>query len=111
MARDPDAASGARRTSSEHADPVYDGRRHRPPQAPARGARRRPGARGSPSSGIEPLEIGYEAFSAEPHATVCRVLEHLSLPTDVPIPDPPMRRQSDGLSAEWAERYREEVPA
>jgi LPS sulfotransferase NodH len=39
------------------------------------------------------------------------VLEHLDLPTDVPIPDPPMRRQSDGLSDEWAERYREEVPA
>lgn len=61
--------------------------------------------------GIEPLEIRYETFADDPHATVCRVLEHLSLPTDVPIPDPPMRRQSDGLSAEWAERYREEVPA
>jgi LPS sulfotransferase NodH len=60
---------------------------------------------------IEPLEIDYEAFTAASHATVCRVLEHLGLPTDVPIADPPMLRQSDGLSAEWAERYREEVPA
>jgi LPS sulfotransferase NodH len=61
--------------------------------------------------GIEPLEIRYEAFAADPHRTVCRVLEHLGLPTDVPIPEPPMRRQSDGLSREWAERYRDEVPA
>ena len=59
--------------------------------------------------GIEPLEIGYEAFSADPHGTVRRVLAHLDLPTDVPIPDPPMRRQSDGLSREWADRYREEA--
>jgi LPS sulfotransferase NodH len=61
--------------------------------------------------GTEPLDIAYEAFIEDSHATVCRVLEHLGLPTDVPIPEPPMRKQSDGLSAEWAERFREEVPA
>ncbi len=61
--------------------------------------------------GIEPLEISYETFIAEPHDTVRGVLAHLGLPTDVPIPDPPMRKQSDGLSAQWAERYKEEVPA
>ena len=61
--------------------------------------------------GIEPLAIGYEAFSADPQGTVRRVLAYLDLPTDVPIPDPPMRRQSDGLSLEWAERFRVEVPA
>jgi trehalose 2-sulfotransferase len=61
--------------------------------------------------GVEPLEIAYESFIAEPHDTVRRVLAYLDLPTDVTIPDPPMRKQSDGLSTEWAQRYQEEVPA
>ena len=61
--------------------------------------------------GTEPLAIAYESFIEDSHATVCRVLEHLGLPTDVPIPEPPMRKQSDGLSAKWAERFRQEVPA
>jgi trehalose 2-sulfotransferase len=100
----------ARGRSADHAQPVFDAAAidHLKRRLEDHTERWR---RWFAEGGIEPLRIGYEAFTAEPHATVCRVLEHLGLPTDVPIPDPPMRRQSDGLSAEWAERYREEVPA
>jgi LPS sulfotransferase NodH len=40
------------------------------------------------------------------------VLEHVGVPSEgVTIPPPPLRRQADGLSAEWAERFQAEVPA
>jgi LPS sulfotransferase NodH len=59
--------------------------------------------------GLSPLEVTYEELSADPAATVRRVLDHLGLP-EVPIPAPPLDRQSDDLSRQWAERFREEVP-
>jgi LPS sulfotransferase NodH len=62
--------------------------------------------------GIRPLEIAYERFAEDPHTGVRAVLEHIGVPAEgVRIPDPPLRRQADGLSAEWAERYRAAVPA
>ena len=62
--------------------------------------------------GIEPLEIVYEAFAADPEPTICAVLDHVGVPSDgVSVPEPPMRRQSDGRSQEWVDRFRDEVPA
>ena len=62
--------------------------------------------------GIEPLEIVYEEFAQEPRATICRVLDHIGVPSaDVHVPEPPMRRQADARSQEWVDRFREEVPA
>ena len=62
--------------------------------------------------GIEPLEIVYEEFAADPEPTICAVLDHVGVPSDgVPVPEPPMRRQSDGRSQEWVDRFRDEVPA
>ena len=62
--------------------------------------------------GIEPLEIVYEAFAEQPRATICRVLDHIGVPSaGVDVPEPPMRRQSDGRSREWVDRFRAEVPA
>ena len=62
--------------------------------------------------GIEPLEIVYEEFAADPEPTICAVHDHVGVPSDgVAVPEPPMRRQSDGRSQEWVDRFREEVPA
>ena len=62
--------------------------------------------------GIEPLEIVYEAFVEDPDPTICRVLDHIGVPSaGVEIPHPPMRRQADARSQEWVDRFREEVPA
>jgi trehalose 2-sulfotransferase len=60
--------------------------------------------------GIEPLEIVYEEFAQEPTPTICRVLEHIGVPSDgVDVPEPPLRRQSDHRSQEWVDRFREQV--
>ena len=41
------------------------------------------------------------------HGAVGRVLVHLGLPEPAfTETDPPLRRQSDGISDEWAEAYR-----
>jgi LPS sulfotransferase NodH len=62
--------------------------------------------------GIEPLEIVYEAFAADPQPTICAVLDHVGVPSEgVSVPEPPMRRQSDARSQEWVDRFRDEVPA
>ena len=62
--------------------------------------------------GIEPLEIVYEEFALEPQPTICRVLDHIGVPSaGVHVPEPPMRRQSDARSQEWVDRFRDEVPA
>jgi trehalose 2-sulfotransferase len=61
--------------------------------------------------GIEPLEIVYEAFAEEPQATICRVLDHIGVPSaGVHVPEPPLRRQADARSQEWVDRFRAEVP-
>jgi trehalose 2-sulfotransferase len=59
--------------------------------------------------GIEPLEIVYEDFAADPAPTICAVLDHVGVPSEgVSVPDPPMRRQADARSQEWVDRIREE---
>jgi sulfate adenylyltransferase subunit 2 len=58
--------------------------------------------------GIEPHRVAYEDLSADAHAAVRGVLEHIGAATDATIPDPPLRRQADGRSKEWAERFLEE---
>ena len=61
------------------------------------------------AAGVEPLTIVYERF-ADGHDEVVRaVLRHLEIPFDGSwtLPSPTVRRQSDGLSREWAERYAE----
>jgi trehalose 2-sulfotransferase len=62
-------------------------------------------------AGVEPLTIAYEQF-ADGHDDVVRaVLRHLEIPFDGSwtLPSPTMRRQSDGLSRDWAARYAEEA--
>jgi trehalose 2-sulfotransferase len=62
--------------------------------------------------GIEPLEILYEEFAQSPTPTICRVLDHIGVPSEgIGVPEPPMRRQSDGRSQEWVDRFRDEVAA
>jgi trehalose 2-sulfotransferase len=62
--------------------------------------------------GIEPLEIVYEEFAQEPQPAICRVLDHIGVPSaGVHVPEPPIRRQSDARSQEWVDRFRAEVPA
>ena len=64
-------------------------------------------------AGSEPLTIVYERF-ADGHDEVVRaVLRHLEIPFDCSrnVPSPTMRRQSDGLSRDWAARYAEESAA
>src|SRR5215210_736106 len=69
-------------------------------------------AHGEPEEQLGPLEIVYEEFAEAPAATICRVLEHVGVPSEgVEVPEPPMRRQSDHRSQEWVDRFREEVPA
>jgi trehalose 2-sulfotransferase len=61
---------------------------------------------------IDPLEITYEELAADPHATVCRVLDHLGLDTaGIDIPAPPTLRQADSRSQAWVERFRAQVPS
>ena len=57
--------------------------------------------------GLRPLELVYEDYARDVHGAVARVLEHLGLPQPTAVEaDPPLRRQSDGISDEWAEAYR-----
>jgi len=64
-------------------------------------------------AGIEPLTIAYERFAAGHDEVVMAVLRHLEIPFDGAwtLPSPTMRRQSDGLSRDWAARYAEEAAA
>ena len=62
--------------------------------------------------GIEPMEIVYEEFAQEPETTICRVLEHIGVPSEgVHVPSPPLRRQADARSQEWVDRFRDELAA
>ena len=62
--------------------------------------------------GIEPMEIVYEEFAGRPQETICRVLEHVGVPSaGVHVPEPPMRRQADARSQEWVDRFRSEIAA
>jgi trehalose 2-sulfotransferase len=64
-------------------------------------------------AGIEPLTIVYEDFADSHDEAVRAVLAHLEIPFDGgwALPSPTMRRQSDSLSREWAERYAAEAGA
>ena len=54
---------------------------------------------------IEPLTIVYEELAADTSGVAAEVLDHLGVgPAE--IPEPPLRRQGDDLSARWVERYR-----
>lgn len=55
-------------------------------------------------AGIEPLALVYEGLDANYDATVRRVLSYLGV-EDVPVPAPPIRRQSDALNEEWRQRF------
>ncbi|WP_432496394.1 Stf0 family sulfotransferase [Kineococcus gypseus] len=57
--------------------------------------------------GIEPVRIGFDDLKADVRAAAARVLEAVGLP-GVPVSPPTMRRQGDGRSKQWAERYRSE---
>ena len=54
---------------------------------------------------IEPLTIVYEELAADTSGVAAEVLDHLGV-GPAKIPEPPLRRQGDDLSARWVERYR-----
>jgi LPS sulfotransferase NodH len=57
--------------------------------------------------GLRPLELVYEDYACDVPGAVALVLAHLGVTEDCSIPaEPPMKRQSDGISDEWAEAYR-----
>lgn len=55
---------------------------------------------------ISPLEIIYEDLDEAPAAAVHAVLDHLGVGADVTVPRPQVRRQADGLTEQYVERYR-----
>ena len=54
--------------------------------------------------------VVYEELANAPRTGVGKVLEWLDVPggEDAVVPEPRMRKQSNGRSAEWAQRYRDE---
>jgi trehalose 2-sulfotransferase len=57
--------------------------------------------------GLRPLELVYEEYVDDVPGAVAEVLKHLGLPPiRIGNPEPPMRRQADAISDEWAEAYR-----
>lgn len=57
--------------------------------------------------GITPLEVSYEDLAADYPGQVRRALDHLDLPA-TPVPPPPLARQADELTEEWAARFESE---
>jgi LPS sulfotransferase NodH len=56
---------------------------------------------------LRPVELVYEDFAHDVRGAVSQVLKHLGLqPISGGSDEPPMRRQSDAISEEWAEAYR-----
>ena len=62
------------------------------------------------ANGIDPLTIAYEALADDAPGAVAAVLEHVGA-GPAAIPEPPLRRQGDGRSARWVERFRSERAA
>lgn len=61
------------------------------------------------TAGIEPIVIAYEDVVADQRGVVLDLLRTLQIDTfGVDVPEPKMRRQSGGRSAEWAERFEAE---
>jgi trehalose 2-sulfotransferase len=56
---------------------------------------------------LEHYEVRYSDLAANPRRVVAGVLRYLGLPSEPPG-EPPVQRQSDSRSAEWAARYVEE---
>lgn len=59
------------------------------------------------------LRVRYEELAEAPQERVREVVQWLGVPggDEAPIPAPKMRRQSNGRSKEWGDRYREELAA
>lgn len=54
---------------------------------------------------ISPIEIGFRDLTEDPQSVVAKTLIALGLDGQL-APPPPLRRQSDGRSREWVQRYR-----
>jgi trehalose 2-sulfotransferase len=57
--------------------------------------------------GRDPFVVSYDALAADVGGVIASVLRHLGLPDDA-VPPAATRRQGDGRSQDWAERYRRE---
>jgi len=60
--------------------------------------------------GVEPFDVVYEDFAGRYEDTIRDILRHLGLPEadTIAIAEATRRKQSDGLSRRWAERYKAE---
>ena len=60
---------------------------------------------------IEPLRLRYEDLVADRASVLRTVLEFLEVPdaAGIPLPEPDLEQQSDGLNRAWIERYRQEA--
>lgn len=58
---------------------------------------------------IQPLVVVYEEFVSAPVQTLQEVLEYLdlSVPASTVLPTPRLKRQADGLTEEWIQKYHE----
>ena len=54
---------------------------------------------------ISPIEVGFRDLTEDPQSVVAKTLISLGLDGQL-APPPPLRRQSDGRSREWVQRYR-----
>ncbi|MFF0815587.1 Stf0 family sulfotransferase [Rhodococcus sp. NPDC003318] len=58
--------------------------------------------------GLDHVDVSFEDLVKDPQATVAKVLVDLGQNPEL-APPPPIKRQSDGRSREWVERYRAEA--
>ncbi len=61
--------------------------------------------------GVEPYTVVYEEFVQNYEGTIRDILRHVGVPDPdaATVAQPRLRPQSDGLSRDWAERYRAET--
>jgi trehalose 2-sulfotransferase len=59
------------------------------------------------SNHLHPYEVRYSELAADPAVAIDGVLRFLDLPSEAPA-QPPLERQADDRSAQWAQRYVEE---
>jgi len=59
--------------------------------------------------GVEPFSIEFESFVEHKAETLAALLEYLEIehPAEIPLPEPRLKKISDGLNDAWYERYRE----
>ncbi|WP_137875927.1 Stf0 family sulfotransferase [Rhodococcus sp. Q] len=60
------------------------------------------------AEGLDHVDVSFDDLVRNPQATVAKVLIELGLDPQL-APPPPLKRQSDGRSREWVERYRDEA--